>query len=211
MDEVDFVTGYVYGLFASDEEITLWNCRYIGKTVQTLQDRLTRHVYDAKRGIDYYSCRWIRKVLDRGAAIEIHAIETHTAPEKKSLDIIIKQRETAWIVSARKNDWRLTNVTDGGGGLAGFTFSEESRQKMSDTRKERQIKHSPETISRIVALRKANGTYVPWNKGKTGVYSDETRAKISQTLKARVVPEDENQRSRDGRRAHIEQDRLAEQ
>jgi len=63
--------------------------------------------------------------------------------------------------------------------------SEETRLKLSEARK-KQISpmlgkhHKEETKSKIS---RANIGHIPWNKGKTGIYTDETRRQISESLK----------------------------
>lgn len=57
------------------------------------------------------------------------------------------------------------NITDGGEGHNGQQLSAETKQKISETLK----KSHPE----------------PWNKGKTGIYSEETLKKISESGKGR--------------------------
>lgn len=55
------------------------------------------------------------------------------------------------------------NMTIGGGGSAGYTASEETKQKQRDAKKD----------------------FVPWHKGKTGVYSDVTLKQISESMKGK--------------------------
>lgn len=53
------------------------------------------------------------------------------------------------------------NFTIGGDGISGYTFTDESKKKMGESKK---------------------GS-VPWNKGKTGCYSDETKRKMGESNK----------------------------
>lgn len=71
------------------------------------------------------------------------------------------------LISYYKNLNISYNITDGGDGHNGQPVSEETRNKIS------------------VSLKKTNPT--PWNKGKTGVYSEETRKKISESQKGRIA------------------------
>jgi group I intron endonuclease len=66
----------------------------------------------------------------------------------------------------------------------GMKASEETKRKMSESGKRR--KHFPlsEEIRQKIGLSLVGN--VPWNKGKTGVYSKETLEKISNTQKLRL-------------------------
>lgn len=44
-------------------------------------------------------------------------------------------------------------------------------------------KQTPEAIERMVATRKKNGSYIAWNKGLTGIYSEETLQKMRDARK----------------------------
>jgi len=58
----------------------------------------------------------------------------------------------------------LANLTDGGEGFVGMIFTDEARQKMSDSHKGQ----------------------VSWRKGKTGIYSEETLQKIREARKRQI-------------------------
>lgn len=60
------------------------------------------------------------------------------------------------------------NITEGGDGWDGHSHSEETKAKISQSLKAKQL--------------------VPWNKGKTGVYTDETRQRISESQKGKPGP-----------------------
>ena len=72
------------------------------------------------------------------------------------------------------------NFTEGGDGISGFKHSEETRKKISESRKGKT--HSPETRKKISEANKGENHPMygktPWNKGKT--LSDETRKKMSE-------------------------------
>lgn len=59
-------------------------------------------------------------------------------------------------------------------------------------RTEKQRKEHSEKLKK----RHANGEIEPWNKGKIGVYSDETRLKISEAGKNRIVSEETREKLR---------------
>lgn len=73
-----------------------------------------------------------------------------------------KRMEILFISEARKTN-KCYNITNGGDGHNGQNMSEETKQKISSTLK---TSHP-----------------IPWNKGKTGVYSEETLRKISEGSK----------------------------
>lgn len=60
------------------------------------------------------------------------------------------------------------NITEGGDGWDGHSHSEETKAKISQSLKAKNL--------------------VPWNKGKTGIYSEETRRRISESQMGRISP-----------------------
>src|ERR1039458_8870354 len=161
--------GYIYGLFAADQPIYLWECRYIGKTRQTLKEWLWRHESEVASGKLTKRCNWFRSVLTRGSHVEMRVLETHVAPDKVALDAILMPREKAWIAEGRRQGWRLTNGTDGGEGVVGDELTEENRRNISKGRQGRVTKD--ETRAKLSAA----------SKGRT--HPPETRAKLSEINK----------------------------
>lgn len=97
--------------------------RYIGKTIQKPSDRLAAHIRSAKRGTDSYRDRWIRVLLKNNLKPIIEIIETVTDNWA--------EREKYWICHYRSMGYKLTNVTDGGEGLAGHKFSKKHRARIA--------------------------------------------------------------------------------
>ncbi len=177
IDDESMVTGYVYGLFATDRPMLLWECRYIGKTRQTLRQRLNNHKCAAKKR-DVYRDRWIRSVWERGADVVIVPFEQYTASKSEVADTL-NIREIVWIASGRYQGWDLTNATDGGDGGHGHFVSPEARAKIGDA-------HRGKTISaehRAAVSRARQGK--PTTLGRT--MSDATKAKISASKKGKAV------------------------
>ena len=98
--------------------------RYIGKTTQPLFRRLIAHKRAAMRG-ELPVHRWIRKRLNTKFGPVIRWIETVPVGG----DWV--ERERYWIASARRNGHNILNLTDGGEGLPGHSFSAAHREKIS--------------------------------------------------------------------------------
>lgn len=92
------------------------------------------------------------------------------------------------------------NLTDGGGGMSGYTLSEETRKKMSEIQKGKNNgfygkHHSEETKRKIGEAQKGK---TPWNKGKHHSY--ETRKKISEAQKGIILSEETRKKMSDARK-----------
>jgi hypothetical protein len=96
----------IYGLSSSENGII----RYIGKTIKSLNERLSEHLYDSRHPEnslcpDSHKGNWIRRVEEDGFYIQIQTIEETTVAEQN-------EREKYWIkYYGREN---LVNGTDGG-------------------------------------------------------------------------------------------------
>ena len=105
--------------------------RYIGKTVQSLRHRLMQHRRAAKKGSLPVN-RWLLK----------HEGVNFSGPYIKLIELVPPggdwaSRECAWIEHFAG---RLLNLTKGGEGLAGHTFTEQHRAKISAALKTGSIK-----------------------------------------------------------------------
>ena len=108
---------YIYTLI---DPITA-EIRYIGKTLVSLNRRLTRHIYDALHGgSDFAVSRWIRKLATSEQKPVIQWFETAT-------DETWQDSEQYWIAYGRTHEWNLLNLTDGGEGMPGAKLSEETK------------------------------------------------------------------------------------
>lgn len=104
--------------------------RYVGKTQQTLNRRLTEHYRSAKnfKKQNYthnYNYNWINKELNEGFKILINLIE-------ECENSIWKEKEVYWIAYFRSIS-NLTNLTDGGDGNNNQIMTKESNLKRSHT------------------------------------------------------------------------------
>ena len=163
-------TGYVYGLFDSRQPLELGYCRYVGRTVQKLNERLSVHLRDAKKGNQTHRSYWIRSVINEGGTVVIWCLEAHENGDKLVLNDDLNTRERAWITSGREQGWNLTNHTDGGDGCLGLVHSAETRSKISEAKKN----PSSETRAALSAARKRQANPMLGRQQTV-----ESRAKIS--------------------------------
>lgn len=134
--------------------------RYIGKTNGPANNRLSEHMSDSNRRNTRCHCHcWIRS-LNPGK------------PKLIELEIVVDdwvEAEQFWIAYFKSLGARLTNLTAGGEGATGYVMTEEHKAKLKIT----------STINNHMRGKE------PWNKGRTGVYSEETKGKISQANRNR--------------------------
>lgn len=108
-------TVLIYALFVKGGPI-----RYVGKTKNSLSDRLRGHRYDAKRG-KLPLHRWGRKHGHDVSAIILEIVP----PNEDWRDV-----ERFWIAHFRK-EGSLLNVADGGEGWTGGSFSQQHRDRIA--------------------------------------------------------------------------------
>lgn len=129
--------------------------RYVGKTTQKLNTRLSQHLSLARNNAKRHVYNWIRKELSEGykiTIIEIDSIETNIESEWQSL-------EQKWIASYKELGYNLTNETKGGEGsndpetiakrnqsIIGKHRSEETKQKISKSNKHPKSKEHKQNV-----------------------------------------------------------------
>jgi hypothetical protein len=146
----------IYGLFDPRTN----ELRYVGKTDQTLKDRLKAHIGRRNLTSKRHSSRWISGIINSGARPEIFEIE------KVPPGWDWKECEEFWIEYFKSIGCRLTNISSGGEGasgskrspefienirakMTGRTFDDEWRRKISVAKKGRQTQpQTQETISK---------------------------------------------------------------
>jgi len=96
---------YVYGLANPRNELTIQNVRYVGKTKNTIQRRLSQHIRDSKKQSAPVQ-KWIYNLKIQG--IRPKPIILEVCDENNW-----KNSEMKFITLLRKSN-RLLNVTDGG-------------------------------------------------------------------------------------------------
>lgn len=116
------------------------NYRYIGKTINSADQRLKGHIKSAKLG------REKRPVNDWIIKYGPNNISTSVLDEADTEDELFAL-EMWWISIFKKYNISLLNLTDGGPGCAGWTVDGQFRKKISTIVKGR--KHSEETKEKI--------------------------------------------------------------
>jgi len=176
---------YIYALVEPvTEEI-----RYIGKTTNPKR-RLIRHLSDARIN-DSYKDKWLRKLKNQGLK-----------PTLEILDEVPHDEwvfwEKHWISLCKSWGLKLTNGNSGGigGGASGYKWSEESKLKLSESKKGKApVWWNPgqiRTEEHKENLSKANKGRISPNKNKT--YTEEHKSKLrdASTVKKAVLQLDMN-------------------
>ena len=91
-------------------------------------------------------------------------------------------REERRLIKYYKERKLSYNSADGGVGHTG-SFSEAHKKRISESSRS----HEPEIRNKISQALKAKHL-IPWNKGKTGIYTDEARQRISEAQRGRISP-----------------------
>lgn len=147
----------IYGL--SDPRYS--TIRYVGQTAGTLNGRLKRHLrsippFDFSKMTKVKS--WIQSLVKLGIKPEIFLIEVSTEDQWV-------EAETFWIAYFKFIGANLTNMTNGGDGVHGYKFSQESRMKAGEYHKGEKNywygigpmtgkKHKPESILKMKRFQK---------------------------------------------------------
>ena len=100
--------------------------------------------------------------------------------------------EKHYIQHSRLLGSKLCNVCDGGEGSSGYRHTKETRMKMSEDRSGEKNpsfgKHpSAEILTKLSESHKGQKS---WNKGRVGIYSEETLAKMSESHKRENLSEE---------------------
>lgn len=96
--------------------------RYVGRTVQTLKNRLKKHLRAKDKS---HRVNWIQSLLKEGLNPEIKLLcETISFDECKEL-------EKYYINRLQKEGCDLVNMTEGGDGSIGFSHSNDTKEKLS--------------------------------------------------------------------------------
>ncbi len=93
----------IYGLFDPRHQDYIWDVRYIGRTIQSLSDRLNGHLTDGRNPVLTRDVSmWISELLQDGHSPVIRQFECCS-------DIEIGAREQTWIAEGNRQGWSLLN------------------------------------------------------------------------------------------------------
>ena len=140
---------------------------------------------------------WVKKrVIPKPTANDQIVILNDNLTEQEALDLevkLIKQYGRKDIGTGI-----LRNKTDGGDGVSGriANFTDEWKEKLRKPKK--MSKAGSKALSEAVKKRG------PWNKGLTGIYSEETRKKMSKSAKSRKVSDETRKKMSESRKKYIE-------
>ena len=134
---------YIYGLLCPyDNKI-----KYIGQSTQNPKVRLAQHRNDTR--YNNQKSNWIKKIIKLGLKYELKIIILEKCEDVK----LLNEREKYWITHFINEGIKLKNCTDGGDN--NYTFTEETKQKISNKLKGRPgIKHTEETKRKMSENRK---------------------------------------------------------
>jgi len=157
------------------------NWYYIGKTSTSINKRFNSHVYSCKQNKTKHHKCW-NKSLQEGNQPEIIILE-----EIKKGDINELEK---WYISYFKSiGVKLTNLTNGGDGLQGHIFSNEHKQRISQTKKSQKLTITTDHIN-ILKMANSHPRSEEFKQKikaiRTGTkWSNEIRNKISESNKGK--------------------------
>jgi hypothetical protein len=149
---------------------------YIGKGKGA---RIERHEKKAANGANTYTARKIRSIWSGGGEVQRQILWSGLTEQEA-----FENERFAIATLGREN---LTNATDGGEGIAGFSHSEEARRRIGESRKGKYP--MPEELKDRLAemARQRKGV-------KYGPASEETRRKIGDANRGRTHTEETKKR-----------------
>jgi hypothetical protein len=102
--------------------------RYVGQS-KTPNKRYYRHIFDAKQdGFKNKRCAWVRSLLNKNETPIMEIIDEVSTTEWAFW-------EQYWISQIKSWGFNLTNDTNGGDGTYGRIVTEQTKQKMSESKK----------------------------------------------------------------------------
>lgn len=158
------LSNLVYGLVDPRTRLV----RYIGKSTTGMK-RPSQHRRPKPSNVTWCA-NWVRSLHDVGAQPEIIVLDEFEDAEA------LNRAERWWIAFGRACAWPLTNLTDGGDGTSGYTKSEATRSKISQSLRGHHVSESTKAKQRAAKLTPAEQLRLRNNNPARTV---EARAKIS--------------------------------
>lgn len=97
--------------------------RYVGKTIKSLNNRLTGHIYSCKKENNHRT-NWIKSIIKRGKKPIIKMIDSCSWDKSQEL-------ESYWISKFKNEGLNLVNLTNGGEGNLGLKLTKERRDNLT--------------------------------------------------------------------------------
>jgi len=192
---------YVLALESAPE-----NIRYVGRSNKSAQERLVDHL-KASSGSTTHVYRWIKKSLSNGENILAIEIESGLTWEESGI------REIYWIKEYRKLGFKLTNITDGGGGILGYSHTENAKERIRRAHLGRSISAETKEKIRIAATNQPHpkGIYKHTEEFKQKMrertITQETRDKQSKVRTGKKATEETKAKMREVRKYVSEETR----
>lgn len=202
-------TWYIYSLIDPRTDAV----RYVGWAYD-VHKRLRDHITKARREHSH-KASWLVGLAQEGWQPLCQVLESGTGDWAEA--------ERRWIAFYREQGADLTNLTNGGEGIVGYTFTAEVRRKMSEAKRGRSL--PPEQIAKLAAAlkgrrrpaavvkkiadaRRARGgwsvseeTREKIRRSVTGFrHTDEARAKIAEAGRGRRFSDEARQKMSDAKR-----------
>ena len=111
------IIGVVYGVRLE----TSPEFRYVGLTTASIRRRTRQHIRNAEMGVRNPFYDWLRKTPQGLVFVQSLQVVTTTLED-------LGEAEVAWIAKLRAQGDRLLNLSDGGLGPTGISWSEEQRE-----------------------------------------------------------------------------------
>lgn len=166
---------HIYGLFDPVDENNI--IRYIGITTNKLNNRLSGHLYDAKKcKNNNRRANWINKLVKEGRKPSIVLLETIIGYQNAC------NREIELIADYKEKGFDLINATIGGEGIIGYKITEEHRRKLSESHKGYIMTEEAKEKLRVFNTGKTMSESAK-EKMRAKVVSEETRKKMSKAQK----------------------------
>lgn len=106
--------------------------RYVGWTLLAPDERLREHLRERQRNNRHHRARWIKCLARLQLAPTIHVVQRGRGDGWADA-------ERKWIARCRADGCDLVNGTDGGEGVPGHRHSEETRRRLSEIMRGREV------------------------------------------------------------------------